>query len=35
MKTTRPEKTAASAPDLLRRNLAATEPEHNWVADIA
>lgn len=35
MKTTRLEKTAASAPDLLRRNLAATEPDHNWVADIA
>lgn len=34
VKTTRPEKTAAPAPDLLERNFGAIEPDQKWVADI-
>lgn len=34
VKTTRQEKTAAPAPDLLQRNFEATEPDQKWVADI-
>lgn len=34
VKTTRPEKAAAPAPDLLERDFGATEPDRTWVADI-
>ena len=34
VKTTRPEKTAAPAPDLLERDFGAAEPNRKWVADI-
>jgi putative transposase len=34
VKTTRPEKTAAPAPDLLERDFGATGPDQKWVADI-
>lgn len=34
VKTTRSEKTAAPAPDLLERDFGATEPDRKWVADI-
>jgi putative transposase len=34
IKTTRPQKTVAPAPDLLSRDFGATAPDQKWVADI-